>query len=244
MHRALLFLSLAVAACGKGTASTQPAPPCPSTFKDLKGATGETACACAATSPRGSVWGVDVYTQDSSLCAAAMHAGAIPAAGGEIKVKASAGCSTYQGAARNGITSGSWGNYPGSFYFVGKGDGRCGAVAAAAAPPAQPVGDCPRTFQSIPGVGPTTELTCECKPVQGGSSVWGSSIYTQDSSICGAAVHAGVIASTGGVLAVKAAPGCRTYIGTAQNGITTGSWGSFAGSFFFPVKGAAECAKG
>lgn len=232
-----LLVAAALAGCKAGAATS--APPCPSTFKELGPVTGEKSCSCSASSPKGSVWGVDTYTQDSSLCAAAIHAGAIPASGGDVKIKPAAGCTTYAGSTRNGITTGSWGNYPGSFYFVGKGDGACQtATAAAAAPPPAP---CPATFKDIPGASPSTELACLCGATAP-TTVWGAGTYTQDSSLCGAAVHAGVIPASGGAIKVKAAPGCAKYEGTSQNGITTQSWGAFAGSFYFPSAGEAHCA--
>lgn len=230
-----LLVAAALAGCKAGAAPS--APPCPSSYKDLGTVTGEKSCTCPANSPKGSVWGVDTYTQDSSLCAAAIHAGVITASGGEVKVKPAPGCATYAGSSRNGITSASWGNYPGSFYFAGKGDGACQTAAAAAAPPSP----CPLAFKDIPGVTASTELVCQCGAVPS-ATVWGAGIYTQDSSICGAAVHAGIIPATGGAVKVKAAPGCNKYEGTSQNGVTTQAWGPFSASFYFPSAGEAHCA--
>ena len=39
----------------------------------------------------GSVWGTDMYTDDSSVCAAAQHAGKVGPAGGEVTVFAASG---------------------------------------------------------------------------------------------------------------------------------------------------------
>lgn len=230
--RSFILVALALVGCKAGPATTSS--PCPGTFKQLGSA--DATCRCDATSPQGSVWGVDTYTQDSSLCAAAIHAGVIGASGGDIHVKAGAGCAAFSGSTRNGITSGSWGNYPDSFYFVGKGNGTCQTQAAEA-----PVGPCAASFKEIPGVSASTELTCECAATPT-SAVWGAGIYTQDSSICGAAIHAGVIPASGGRVKVKAAPGCAKYVSTAQNGITSGSWGPYGASFYFPSSGDGHCA--
>jgi hypothetical protein len=73
----------------------------------------------------GTVWGTEIYTTDSSVCAAAVHAGAIPASGGEIRAKAAAGCASYPGSKRNGISTNSWGAYGTSFHFVGFGTATC-----------------------------------------------------------------------------------------------------------------------
>ena len=70
-------------------------------------------------------WGTGVYTHDSSVCGAAMHAGAIPSSGGKVTIKSAAGCPKYKGTLGHGIMSSNWGSYGGSFYFAGSGDGSC-----------------------------------------------------------------------------------------------------------------------
>jgi hypothetical protein len=73
----------------------------------------------------GSVWGTDIYTQDSSICRAAVHAGVITTAGGSVTAKAAAGCKSYKGGVRGGVESSDWGEYDTSFYFPSKGTGTC-----------------------------------------------------------------------------------------------------------------------
>lgn len=54
------------------------------------------------------VWGTDIYTDHSSICAAAVHAGAITLSGGAVRIlelDGLDGFSAYQGTSRNGITS-------------------------------------------------------------------------------------------------------------------------------------------
>lgn len=75
--------------------------------------------ACPAGGGPRNVWGTDVYTDDSSICIAAVHAGLITfAAGGSVTIEIRPGQSSYTGSARNGVTSGSWGGWSGSFIFV------------------------------------------------------------------------------------------------------------------------------
>jgi hypothetical protein len=77
-------------------------------------------CTCsgeAARSSNGAVWGTDVYTDDSDLCRAALHAGAIGADGGQITVARSEGRSYYIGSARNGVASNDYGSYDASIAF-------------------------------------------------------------------------------------------------------------------------------
>jgi len=62
-------------------------------------------------------------------------------------------------------------------------------------------------------------------------SVWGTDVYTTDSSICVAAVHAGVIGTNGGMVKVKLLSGKPSYAGTSRNGVTTNQWNAFDKSF-------------
>ena len=67
----------------------------------------------------GSVWGTDVYTDDSSMATAAVHAGIITfEKGGVFTVEIQAGQQGYTGSTRNGVVSQDWGAYEGSFAFV------------------------------------------------------------------------------------------------------------------------------
>jgi hypothetical protein len=62
------------------------------------------------------LWGTDVYTTDSSICRAAIHAGVINAdKGGKVTLKLESGKPKYEGTERNGITSSSWNSYGSSF---------------------------------------------------------------------------------------------------------------------------------
>jgi hypothetical protein len=103
------------------------APPCPATYGALTAEQkkGVFECACEGKAA-GSVWGDGIYTSDSSLCAAAVHAGALTAGqAGKVKVQAAPGCSTYRGSAKGGVQSRGWGSHPQSFVFPGIGDGQC-----------------------------------------------------------------------------------------------------------------------
>jgi hypothetical protein len=62
--------------------------------------------------------------------------------------------------------------------------------------------------------------------------VWGSDIYTDDSSICTAAVHAGRISQQqGGTIAIRILPGQEFYAGSIRNGVESQQYGSWPGSF-------------
>ncbi|HJT79537.1 MAG TPA: LCCL domain-containing protein [Gemmataceae bacterium] len=64
----------------------------------------------------GTVWGTDVYTSDSSLATAAVHAGAIKAGQtGVVRVTIVVPPPMYEGSTRNGVTTQPWGFHPGAF---------------------------------------------------------------------------------------------------------------------------------
>jgi hypothetical protein len=75
--------------------------------------------------------------------------------------------------------------------------------------------------------------TCPAGPVPTGAAVWGTDIYTDDSSICKAAVHAGRITAAGGGVIIEIRAGQSSYASTERNGITTSRFGSYSGSFVF-----------
>jgi hypothetical protein len=64
------------------------------------------------------------------------------------------------------------------------------------------------------------------------STVWGTDIYTIDSSICNAAVHAGKLAlESGGSVTIELRPGESSYKGTTRNGIKTNDYPAYGRSF-------------
>lgn len=68
------------------------------------------------------IWGTDVYTTDSALAVAAVHAGALrDGETGIVKVTILPGMGSYQGSIRNNVNSNSWQKYPVS-YKVEKSD--------------------------------------------------------------------------------------------------------------------------
>jgi hypothetical protein len=74
---------------------------------------------CPANGGDGSVWGTDIYTDDSSVCYAAVHFGRITAAvGGSVVIEIRAGRTSYAGTQRNGISTMNYGEWPGSFIVL------------------------------------------------------------------------------------------------------------------------------
>ena len=203
--------ALLLNALNPSPAGAQQGGTCPQTMPS--GST-ELTCSCAASDRTSAVWGTDVYTDDSNLCNAAVHAGAIPATGGTISVRALPGRESYAGSQRNGIATSDYGRWGRTIAFDG-----AGAYASA------PL--CPGTYNTN---GTGWSGTCRCEGLTSGT-VWGSGPYTADSNLCHAARHAGAIGSAGGVVNVTPAPGQSSYAGSSRNGVTTSSWGSYDSSF-------------
>lgn len=62
--------------------------------------------------------------------------------------------------------------------------------------------------------------------------IWGTDVYTNDSGLCTAAAHAGVITlAEGGPITIIREPGRDEYSASTRNGISSESWGSWGGSF-------------
>jgi hypothetical protein len=61
----------------------------------------------------GQVWGTDVYTRDSVLGAAAVHAGLLaPGETAVLRLQVVAAQQSYPGSARNGVTTTDYGAFP------------------------------------------------------------------------------------------------------------------------------------
>lgn len=66
----------------------------------------------------GRVWGTIIYTTDSAVCAAAVHAGFLTREGGEVKIQILDGRRSYDGSESNGITSQDYGQWNASYEFI------------------------------------------------------------------------------------------------------------------------------
>jgi hypothetical protein len=64
------------------------------------------------------VWGTDIYTDHSSICAAAVHAGIITGNGGEVTIQEVDGLENYDATARNGVASRHFSAWFFSFQFI------------------------------------------------------------------------------------------------------------------------------
>lgn len=99
------------------SATTGTALPCPQTARGLEGDPGDrlhVVCPANCTGPL--VWGSGVYADDSSVCAAARHAGAYDGTTRSIVIiEFLPGQASYERSVQNGVTSHRWGAWPRSF---------------------------------------------------------------------------------------------------------------------------------
>jgi hypothetical protein len=90
----------------------------PHTMQGLCDHVGETYYFRVQGEDNGPVWGSDVYTGDSALAAASLHAGAVePGESAVVRVTVVAPLRAYAGSSRNGVASRSFGQY-GTAYRV------------------------------------------------------------------------------------------------------------------------------
>ena len=208
---------------GTGTPTTWEANATSLNVKD-----GETlTLACSPGGTAHSVWGSDIYTADSSICTAGVHSGLITfQQGGAVTIEVRPGRTVYGCSERNGVTTSSYGSYQHSFVFKTP---NTEAVVREAED------QTPVLWNTSPSmVSFETGKIYKFKCPSGGkeSSVWGTDIYTFDSSICNAAVHAGKLAAeSGGSVTIELRPGESSYQGTTRNGIKTNDYGQYGQSF-------------
>lgn len=73
---------------------------------------------CPARGEAGSVYGADLFTDDSPVCEAGRFAGRIDATGGVVIIEIRPGASQYSAGTRNGVTANAYSAYEGSFIVL------------------------------------------------------------------------------------------------------------------------------
>ncbi|XP_069088158.1 uncharacterized protein [Pleurodeles waltl] len=213
--------------------TSPPQPPevpiqCSTSARQLTQNTAEVICPEGCLQPEVTVWGTDIYTDDSSICRAAINAGKASNAGGRVKMEKRPGQSSYQESTRNGVTTRSYGAWPGSFIFTSA--NIVFPTTSPPQPPEVPV-QCSTTARQL--TQNTAEVTCPEGCLKQEVTVWGTDIYTDDSSICRAAINAGKVSNAGGRVRMEKRPGQSSYQESTRNGVTTRSYGAWTGSFIF-----------
>jgi phage baseplate assembly protein gpV len=196
--------------------------------RDLQGEIGDSFdVLCPEDGEASSLWGTEIYTDDSSICTAAVHMGLIDFEdGGAITMTLLEGEEEYTGSEENDIESSDWGTWSVSFSVS-----LTGEVIEV---------EWTTRARDLEGeIGDTFEVLC---PEDGAaSSLWGTEIYTDDSSVCTAAVHMGLIDfEDGGQITVTLLEGEKEYTGSEENDIESSNWGAWGVSFSVSESDAAD----
>jgi len=209
----------------------------------FKGESGQTyKFRCPSDGAAAVIYGSDVYTDDSSICTAAVHAGLFTLErGGVVSIEIRPGRSTYGSTIRHGIKSVNFGQYGRSFVVLNADTFRHGSNKDRGGSTSEATDNedrsdvTPIDWETSAGgfkgeAGQTYKFRC---PSDGTAAViYGNDIYTDDSSICTAAVHTGLITlRSGGVVTIEIRAGRSTYGSTTRHGIKSINFGEYGRSF-------------
>lgn len=175
-----------------------------------------------------SIWGDGYYTYDSWLATAAVHAGVLqPGETKTLEVQMVGDVQAFSGSLRNGVTSQKYDVKSQAYIFV-------------AAPPTSttidvgPSGIRLQNYRSQVGL----ELDLRITGDKDLGRVWGTGLYTDDSAIASAAVHAGLLGDgETGVVTIRIKGGTvapDAFVGSDQYGVVSESYPSgYPGSYEF-----------
>uniref|UniRef100_A0A8C1Q9L0 Cysteine-rich secretory protein LCCL domain containing 2 n=1 Tax=Cyprinus carpio TaxID=7962 RepID=A0A8C1Q9L0_CYPCA len=173
-------------------------------------------CPANCLNKKGKVWGTLFYDVQSSICRAAIHHGIIDNNGGLVDITRKDNFPFFVKATKNGVES--FSKYkPGNAFTVSRVE-VCKYFACQSNAPYQFLLCLIRVF---------CPANCINEP-----SYWapvvGTNIYGDGSSICRAALHAGVIKASGGYVDLLALDKRKSYTGTLKNGIQSERYTSSA----------------
>ena len=183
----------------------------------------------------GAVWGSDSYTDDSSIAAAAVHAGIAKLGESvEIELTTLGPANQFTGREQNGIVSMYYGDFPGAFRMSRVTDNSTAAYVGSRAA-LRGNESAFLTLNMLSGQAPLKEGTIVVVPLHGkpGGAVIGDEVYASDySSLDAAAVHAGILKPDEfGLVKVIIEPGKAAYTGKEKNGVSSSAFGESKLSF-------------
>ena len=195
----------------------------PANMTNFRGNTGSVHTYQVTGTNDGSVWGGanGIYTDDSKLSTAAVHAGLLRV--GEtatLKVVVVKGQSSYQGSTSNGIKSNDYGAWHGSYRFESAANTNISTAPSNMT-----------AYRGNNGQVYTFKITGA-----NSGNVWGGAngIYTDDSALGAAAVHAGKVGvGEEAIIRVRVVGPQSSYQGSTRNGITSKDYGAWTGSYSF-----------
>jgi beta-lactamase regulating signal transducer with metallopeptidase domain len=206
---------------------------------------GETVAVTVTGSRSGPVWGTDIYTDDSSLGTAAVHAGLLqPGETASVLVRILPGQTSYDGSRQHGVVSHAYGDWHGSYGIVAVSDVRREhrtvpqppSPATSAISPSPTTAPVATNSDVLSNLGDFRAHVFESftANVVGSTSgmIWGSDIYTDDSPVAVAAVHAGLVRpGERATLKITLLPGLSRYAAVERNGVTSSEYGKWEGSY-------------
>ena len=179
---------------------------------------------------RDDVRGTMVYTAGSLVCRAAIHAGAIGPAGGVVSLRIDPERAAFRGSERNGVRSVDSGAEPFAVAVLVPGVPPPAVLPSGAGAEA----GCTFTGRDVPGEpGRPYQVACPPGCAALDWTIHGTDVYGFNSSVCKAAIHAGVVTDKdGGMASVVVGPGQPAYRGSKRNNIRSsdgesGDMGSF-----------------
>lgn len=88
------------------------------TFRGMNGTRIKYDCPAMGGASVGSVYGSDLFTDDSPVCGSGFFSGRINASGGPVVIEIRAGAAGYTAGTANGVTTNSYGAYEGSYIVL------------------------------------------------------------------------------------------------------------------------------
>lgn len=170
-----------------------------------------------------SIFGTEIYTHDSHLATAAVHAGVLKSGErGLVKVTILPAQDRFPGSGRNGVVSSSWSASSECF--------RIELVKLTGPASSAGVRQDPGNLTGYRDqVGQSVEFAVIGANEPG---IYGSDIYSDDSPLSVAAVHAGLLQpEEKGVVKVTILGPQEKFESSARNGVTSRGWSNYAGSY-------------
>jgi hypothetical protein len=199
--------------------------PDPGTPEALRGRNGDRFLFEVTGTREGTVWGTDTYTDDSTIATAAVHAGILKVGQkAVVKVTILPGQPAYAGSVRNGVASEDWNNHEGSFKVeIARFEDRARKL-----PPGVRID--PGTLENVEGrIGQSFVFEVVGRT---DGDIWGTGVYTDDSSLATVAVHAGILrVGEKGLIKVTILPGQKKYTGSMRNGVESEDYVDWDRSF-------------
>lgn len=203
----------------------------PRTAEGWHGQIGKTLHFVATGAAGKNLWGTDIYPTFSEIAPVTVHAGVLKE--GEtavVKVTIVKGVDS-PASTRNGITSQHWTGYDTDCYKVERTN--------------LPVPDLPTPTPTItppPTPFPSPDINASAKEpgktfsfkLRGSlrGNLYGTDVYTIDSDLAAAAVHAGVLKDgEEGMVKVTIMPPAGSHKATTQNGVTSSAWNAVGSCF-------------